>query len=149
MPSRFGIMPRYGTNADVKWFEASPCYIYHVVNAWEDGDEIIMDACRVADPAPRSTRGEGDLARMKAFLRLEATLWRWRFNLATGAAKEEQLDDAMTEWPSINRGLSARKSRYTYNPLVPPSEGLVKYHTQTGRSNRHLFSPGRPPITPP
>ena len=62
MPSRFGILPRYGTNADVKWFEASPCYIYHVVNAWEDGDEFVMEACRVIQAEPGAKRGEGELA---------------------------------------------------------------------------------------
>ena len=83
LPSRFGIMPRYGTNADVRWFEASPCYIYHVVNAWEDGDEFVMEACRVIQAEPGAKRGEGELARMRAFLRLEAQLCRWRFNLVT------------------------------------------------------------------
>ena len=60
MQSRFGILPRYGTNADVKWFEATPCYIYHVVNAWEDGDEFVMDACRVIQAEPGAKKGEGE-----------------------------------------------------------------------------------------
>ena len=25
----------------IKWFEFPACYIYHVVNAWEEGDEVI------------------------------------------------------------------------------------------------------------
>jgi carotenoid cleavage dioxygenase-like enzyme len=143
LPSRFAVIPRDGANGDIRWFEAAPCYIYHVVNAWEDGDEIVMDACRVTDPAPSSARGEGELARMKAFMRLEAQLWRWRFNLATGAIMEEQLDDATTEWPSINRHRIGRRSRYSYNAMVPHYEGLVKYDTQRGTSDRYLFGPGR------
>jgi carotenoid cleavage dioxygenase-like enzyme len=143
LPSRFGILPRYGSNADVKWFEASPCYIYHVVNAWEDGDEVVMDACRVVDAAPQSVKGEGELARMKAFLRLEAQLWRWRFNLATGAVKEEQLDEMKTEWPTINRYRMGRKSRFTYNSCVPRYEGVVKYDTERGTSEKYLWGAGR------
>jgi carotenoid cleavage dioxygenase-like enzyme len=143
LPSRFGILPRYGQNADVKWFEASPCYIYHVVNAWEDGDEVVMDACRVVDAAPQSVKGEGELARMKAFLRLEARLWRWRFNLVTGAVKEEQLDDLKTEWPAINRQRMGRPSRFAYNSFVPHYEGVVKYDTQTGKSEKYLYGAGR------
>jgi carotenoid cleavage dioxygenase-like enzyme len=143
LPSRFAVLPRYGTDADVKWFEAPAGYIYHVVNAREDGDEIIMDACRVVDPAPSSTRGEGELARMKAFLRLEARMFRWRFNLTTGASKEEQLDDAKTEWPSINRAHTGRGSRYSYNAMVPHYEGLVKYDYQRGTSEKFLYGPGR------
>src|SRR5258708_40296244 len=78
LPSRFGILPRYGRNADIKWFEASPCYIYHVVNAWEDGDEFVMEACRVIQAEPGAKRGEGELARMRAFLRLAAQRGRGR-----------------------------------------------------------------------
>jgi carotenoid cleavage dioxygenase-like enzyme len=143
LPSRFAVLPRMGTLAEVRWFETSPCYIYHVVNAWEDGDEIVMDACRVVQPEPGSSRGEGELARMKAFLRLEAQLWRWRFDLATGQAKEEQLDDRMTEWPTIHRGRMGRRTRYAYNSLVPHFEGLIKYDLETNRTQKYLWGDGR------
>jgi carotenoid cleavage dioxygenase len=143
LPSRFAIVPRYGDAGEVRWFETSPCYIYHVVNAWEDGDEIVMDACRVIGPEPRSARGEGELARMRAFLRLEAELYRWRFNLATGVAREERLDDQRTEWPTIHRGKMGRRTRYAYSSLVPHFEGLVKYDLERNTSERYLFGPGR------
>ncbi len=142
LPSRFAIVPRHGTAGELRWFEASPCYIYHVVNAWEQGDEIVMDACRVIDPEPKSTRGEGELARMKAFLRLEAELYRWRFNLATGAVKEEKLDDQRVEWPTIHRGRMGQRSRYAYTSLVPHFEGLVKYDLERNTSRKYLFGPG-------
>src|SRR5713226_7478066 len=132
LPSRFAILPRYGSNDDVRWFETSPCYIYHVVNAWEDGDEIVMDACRVVGPEPKSNRGEGELARMRAFLRLEAQLYRWRFNLADGTAKEQQIDETKTEWPSVNRELMGRRSRFAYTSCVPHLEGLLKYDLERG-----------------
>src|SRR5258708_12589237 len=102
MPSRFGILPRYGSNADIKWFEASPCYIYHVGNAWEDGDEFVMEACRVIQAEPGAKRGEGELARMRAFLRLEAQLCSWRFNLVTGAATQEHLHHEKPNTPHLN-----------------------------------------------
>jgi carotenoid cleavage dioxygenase-like enzyme len=143
LPSRFAILPRYGKSGEVRWFEATPCFIYHVVNSWEEGDEIIMDACRVVEPRPKSAPGEGELARMQAFLRLEAQLWRWRFNLKTGAVKEEQLDEATTEWPTINRLRLGRKSRYAYNAYVPRFNGLVKYDIEKGTTAEYLFGPGR------
>src|SRR6266851_4739871 len=80
---------------------------------------------------------------MRAFLRLEAELYRWRFNLATGAVKEERLDDARTEWPTINRGKMGRKSRYAYNARVPHYEGLVKYDTARATSESYQFGAGR------
>ncbi|MFZ1887702.1 MAG: carotenoid oxygenase family protein [Candidatus Binataceae bacterium] len=148
MPSRFGILPRFGSNRDVRWFEASPCYIYHVINSWEEkdaigNDVIVMDACRVIQPEPGAKRGEGELARMRAFLRLEAQVCRWRFNLGTGEVKEEQLDDARTEWPTINRSRMGRRSRYAYNSLVPHFEGIVKYDLERNSTEKYLFGPGR------
>ena len=32
MPSRFGLLPRYGQGSEIRWFEAPPCYMYHTVN---------------------------------------------------------------------------------------------------------------------
>lgn len=143
LPSRFAVLPRHGSSVDVVWFEASPCYIYHVVNAWEDGDEIVMDACRVVDPAPSSARGEGELTRMRAFLRLEAQLWRWRFNLKTRAVKEEQLEDLKTEWPTVNQHRKGRPTRYAYHSRVPHYEGFVKYDLELNSTETYLFGPGR------
>jgi carotenoid cleavage dioxygenase len=143
LPSRFAILPRYGSSDSVKWFEATPCFIYHVVNSWEDGDEIIMDACRVVEPRPQSASGEGELARMQAFLRLEAQLWRWQFNLKTGSVKEEQLDEAKTEWPTMNKLRMGRKTRYSYNAYVPKFNGLVKYDLEKRTMEEYLFGPGR------
>ena len=83
MPSRFGVIPRYGSADEVRWFEAEPCFIYHSVNAWEEGDEIVLDVCRVKKPEPRSDV-DGPLAQMLTYLRLDAHLHRYRFNLRTG-----------------------------------------------------------------
>ena len=38
LPSRFGVLPRFGNDADIRWFETPPCYIYHTINAWEEVD---------------------------------------------------------------------------------------------------------------
>ncbi|MCG8443167.1 MAG: carotenoid oxygenase family protein, partial [Caulobacterales bacterium] len=56
LPSRFAIVPRYGSNEDVRWFEAEPCYIYHVINAWEEGESLVLDVCRMRTPEPPPER---------------------------------------------------------------------------------------------
>jgi carotenoid cleavage dioxygenase len=147
MPSRFGVIPRYGTAGDVRWFEAKPCFIYHSVNAWEEGDEIVMDVCRVCKPEPR-TDLEGPLAQMLAYLRLDAHLHRYRFDLRTGATREESLDDENSEFPSINNGLLGRRTRFAYNMHISPEktllfDGLTKYDLAGGRSDTYWFGDGR------
>ena len=49
-PTRFGIIPRFGTDADVRWFDASAMFMYHTVNAWEEGDEVVLVGCRIDQP---------------------------------------------------------------------------------------------------
>ena len=51
-----------GTTADIRWFEADPTYVLHWINAYEDGDEVVLDGFFQHDPEPprgaaRSTSG--------------------------------------------------------------------------------------------
>jgi carotenoid cleavage dioxygenase-like enzyme len=146
-PSRFGVIPRYGKGEEVRWFEAEPCFIYHSVNAWEEGDEIVMDVCRVKRPEPRSDL-DGPLAQMLSYLRLDAHLHRYRFDLRRGRTIEQVIDDDNSEFPSINLGLIGRRSRYAYNMHISPEstllfDGLMKYDVESGEAETHWFGDGR------
>ncbi|WLR57336.1 carotenoid oxygenase family protein [Mesobacillus subterraneus] len=148
LPSRFGIIPRYGGADEIRWFEAEPCYIYHTINAWEEGDEIVLIGCRVKDPCPPSTKEGGPIERMLAFLRLDAHLYYWRFNLKTGTVKEGALCDMNTEFPTINLQYLGQKSRFSYNVHMNSQstlkfDGLIKYDTWTGQSTPYMFGNGR------
>lgn len=147
LPSRFGVIPKRGRADQIRWFEAKPCYIYHVVNAWEEGGEIVMDVCRVSRPAPSG--GGSVLARMISYLKLDARMYRYRFDLTTGATSEEYVDgDHNTEFPSIDLRLTGRKSRYAYNVSVKQAptnlfDGLVKYDNLTGAKQTYYFGEHR------
>ncbi|MFI6902550.1 carotenoid oxygenase family protein [Nonomuraea sp. NPDC050394] len=146
LPSRFGVIPRRGQAHEIRWFEAKPCYIYHVVNAWEEGGEIVMDVCRVSRPAPS---GNGSaLSRMIAYLKLDARMYRYRFDLRTGATSEHYVDaDHNTEFPSIDARATGLPSRYAYNVSVADAatnlfDGLVRYDNATGAKETHTYGPG-------
>ena len=143
-PSRFGIIPRHGTSSEVKWFEHDAAYVYHTINAYEEGDEVVLVACRVADPIPREQRP--DVARLD-FIELVPHLYRWRFNLVTGTTRGEQLDDLATEFPRVNDRGQGKKLRYSYNPIIAPRaelmfEGLCKYDLERGTSQQHRYDRG-------
>ncbi len=147
-PARFGVIPRYGRGEDVRWFEAEPCYIYHSVNAWEDGEEIVMDVCRFRPPGPAPIPLTGPLGNVLNYLRLDAQLWRYRFNLATGASTETPLDDVTTEFPMVDARLIGRRNRYAYVQSINSEvtmffDGLVKYDLDTGASERYDYGRGR------
>jgi carotenoid cleavage dioxygenase len=143
VPARFGVIPRLGKNSDVKWFEGQPCYILHLANTYEEGDEVVMDGAIQTNPVPDlSAMPKKGYARMNALLSMdlqETRMHRWRFNLKTGQTREEDLDDECTEFSMINACVKGRPNRYVYNALMKPNwelVGLKRYDWQTGAAQR-------------
>lgn len=146
-PARFGLIPRHGT--EVRWFEAEPCYVYHTINAWEEGDEVVMVGCRIADPlvGDPSNPTRPHAVPAIGLQRLEPYLHEWRFDLRTGTTKERRLGDVMIEFPRMDNRLLGRRSRYSFNPKVAAAEtivfeGLVKHDFETGHDAVHLYPEG-------
>jgi carotenoid cleavage dioxygenase len=148
VPARFGIVPRHGTPGQIRWFEASPTYLYHVSNAWEEDDgqggtEIVMTGTPFR--APRDEHGAIDAARfprLLAQLETDHVFHEWRFNLRTGRTRERTLDDIVNqEFPLINTALMGRKTRYSWNVLMarqhrpedPRFCGIVRYDLEQDR----------------
>ena len=50
--ARVGVMPREGTAADIRWFEVQPCYVFHPLNAYDDGDRVVLDVVRHPSSSP-------------------------------------------------------------------------------------------------
>ncbi len=142
IPSRFGILPRFGDADSVMWFEAGPTYALHFTNAYELGDEVILDGYYQENPEPA---GHPDAppgySRMMAYLAQDLMgthLHRWRFNLKTGETKEERLDDRIHEFGVINQQYGGRPYRYAYS-AVPKNgyfmfTGFCKHDLESGRS---------------
>ena len=137
LPTRFAIVPRLG--GEVRWFEADPTFVLHWTNAYEDGDEIVLDGFFQEDPAPGPCEGDGPNERLFRFLdlhRMISKAHRWRFNLASGRTTEEHLSERIMEFPAINGRYGGRPYRYSYNTVTPPGwflfNGLVKHDVVTG-----------------
>ena len=147
MPSRFALVPRKGRPGEIRWFESTPCYIYHAINAWEEGNEVVMVGCKVDEPINAPRDEDGMYAQMMANLRVRARLQRWRFNLDTGKVTEEPMDDRNTEFPSVNLGSLGRPSKYTYNMMLADAptllfEGITKFNIETAASSSYAFGDG-------
>ncbi|WP_281647802.1 carotenoid oxygenase family protein [Parendozoicomonas sp. Alg238-R29] len=143
LPSRFGVIPRYGDGSAIRWFECDPTYIYHMINAWEEGDEIVMDACKTHTPEPTSSL-PGPYGNLLAWLKIDPTYVRYRFNLKTGQAKEEPMHDIFTEFPVINSRYYGRKSRFSYHVGFADApttmfDSIVKYDIEQGTIQRTKF----------
>ena len=107
----------------------------------------MLDVCRVKQPEPR-TDLEGPLANVLSYLRLDAHMHRYRFNLRTGKTTERTIDDDNSEFPSINNNVLGSPSRFAYNMHISPEstllfDGLMKYDVHTGAAETHWFGDGR------
>ncbi|MEO0988409.1 MAG: carotenoid oxygenase family protein [Cyanobacteria bacterium J06639_14] len=146
--SRFGIMPRYGDSSTIRWFEVPTCMVYHTVNAYEEGDEIVLFAYRLS--STNLFIPEYDTGNPLNVLPEVSYLTCWRFNLATGGVQEDRIDDVVTEFPRINPSRVGRKMRYafaalgaTYMAPKPLFDGLKKYDFDTGNHQTYYFGRGR------
>lgn len=152
VPSRFALVPRHGTAEDVRWFEGAPTYVLHWLNAYEEGDEVIMDGYFQENPTPSIEGFEehGKNAHMMAYLdqhSLGSKLHRWRFNLADGTTTEERLYDRTVEFGMINQKFAGQKYRYVYSTVAKPGwflfQGYVKHDLETGETIEINLEPGR------
>ncbi|MDV6378722.1 carotenoid oxygenase family protein [Sporosarcina sp. GW1-11] len=155
MPARFGIIPRHGTNEDVKWFEAKSCFILHLSNCYEDGDNVIMEGCVTFNPGKPEVGKQASNAtdKIKEAMNKTATqyrMYRWTFNLKTGKTKEEFLDEEATEFPVVSNDYVGKKYRYSYNSTLNSDidkpwylTGLIKYDLQEGTSQKYEYGEGR------
>jgi carotenoid cleavage dioxygenase len=78
--------------------------------------------------------------------RMQTRLHRWRFNLVTGAVREQRLSDSITEFGMVNPSYAGRDYRYTYAATGKPGwfmfDGLVKHDLATGNEERFGFGDG-------
>ena len=128
--ARLGVMPRNGGNADVVWYEIARCYVFHPLNAYENGDKIVIDVCRMDDT-------------MKPGSSAPPMLYRWTIDQASGRVTETQLDDRVVDFPRVADAVVGLKHQFGYCAAfagsAPYGEGLIKYDLEAGTSEyRHL-----------
>src|SRR4051812_3771121 len=124
-----GIMKRGGDVKDIVWFRGEACYVFHIMNAWEDGSRIIADVMQFDEP-PLFAHPDG---RPTDPAKSRARLCRWSFDLAGNSDRFTQtyLDDLTGEFPRIDdrrAGLVSRHGGYACanrdGPLFGPLTAL-------------------------
>ena len=138
-PARLGVMPRTGTDADVRWFDVNPCYVFHPMNAYEDGDRIVLDVARYEHIWKG---GSMDFPM--------PMLWRWTIDTVRGTVTEEQIDDRSAEFPRVSDAVIGRKHRYGYEMSMGEAGfgevdagAILKYDRQSGTRTSIELGKGR------
>ncbi|ONK69111.1 uncharacterized protein A4U43_C05F19470 [Asparagus officinalis] len=135
---RIGVMPRYGDADSVKWFEVERCCVFHIINCFENGDEVVVRGFRSLEsiiPGPdhghdkfqwfsegfkpisknKESSSEG-LNKGLFFSRV----YEWRLNMKTGNAMERYLTgcEFALEFPMMNDSFSGQHNKYGYAQVV-------------------------------
>ncbi|MFD2353307.1 carotenoid oxygenase family protein [Nonomuraea ferruginea] len=100
--SRVGLLSR--ATGEVSWVEVPPCWVFHTLNAYDDGDQVVVDLVRYPQ---RFVDARLDLGGTP-------TLDRWRVDPVAGTFTETRLDDRAQEFPRMDERLTGRPYRYGY-----------------------------------
>ncbi len=137
-PARVGVMPRDGTNADVRWFDVEPCYVFHPMNAYDDGDTVVLDVVRHPKMFDTDRLGPNEGP---------PTLERWTVDLADGKVRESRIDDRAQEFPRVDERLIGKRHRYGYAASVDDStdggDTLLKHDLVGGNTAARCFGGGK------
>jgi carotenoid cleavage oxygenase len=141
-PARVGVMPRGGGDADVRWVDVDPCYVFHPMNAFDDGDTVTVDVARHPTMFKRSNIGPNDGG--------VPTLDRWTIDLSAGKVREERVDERGQEFPRVNETLLGSRHRFGYAVGTETADAFdgglyYKHDFVAGSSQEHDFGPGRVP----
>jgi carotenoid cleavage dioxygenase-like enzyme len=141
--ARVGVMPRHGTSADVVWCEIEPCYVFHVLNAYDDpsSDAVILDVCRYETMFDDDLHGIGGNT---------ARLERWTISPSARRVTTEIIADLPLEFPRPDERLLGRKHSVGFF-AVPRFEAdfagadqisLARIDLASGGVEVHDFGPG-------
>lgn len=135
---RIGIVPRNGDDTSIRWFDIEESFLFHVANSWEEGDEVVFQACRSNRGGIESSEGADVREQL-------GQLHEWRFNMKTGDVASKAIDkDYYCDFPRIREDLVGYKNRYTYAARfrvtdMPVFDGEMKYDNETGEIQVHKF----------
>ncbi|HQZ33260.1 MAG TPA: carotenoid oxygenase family protein [Ilumatobacteraceae bacterium] len=139
--ARLGVMPRNGSNADIRWFEIDPCYVFHPVNAHEVGDTIVLHVSRMNEAFGSSNDDYAEVGR----------LTKWTVDLVAGTVSEEEIDSRAGDFGRIDDRLIGLDAKYAYlmalagegNSEEPVyGSSLYKYDLRGGACIEHHLGEG-------
>jgi carotenoid cleavage dioxygenase len=131
------VLPRQGDGADVRWFDVEPCYVFHTLNAYDEGDTVVLDVVQHPKTFDTDLTGPNEGP---------PTLNRWTVDLRTGQVRQELLCDRPQEFPRVDERLVGRRHRYGYVTLATegaPSDSLLKHDLTRGTTAVRSFGPGK------
>jgi carotenoid cleavage dioxygenase len=134
----------------MRWFTTEACYVFHPMNAWEEGDTILADVMEYP-VAPLFPNADGSMPK-----RASARLVRWTFDLAgaSDTIKREPLDDLPGEFPRFDErraGSSYRQGWFAGRASGREDitfDSIAHIDLKTGKRTTYGFAAGDVPGEP-
>jgi carotenoid cleavage dioxygenase-like enzyme len=148
--SHIGVMRRDAGVDSIRWFTTDPCYVFHPMNMWEDGDKIFADVMQYEN-APLFPNADGSPGKPAS-----ARLTRWTFDLAgnSNTIRREYIDDMAGEFPRLDErraGLSYRHGYFAGNSRNAADvkfDSIAHIDFRSGKKSLHTFAEGGMPGEP-
>jgi len=152
--SHIGLMRRDAGVETMRWFTTDPCYLFHPMNMWEDGDRLYADVMQYENP-PLFPNADGSPGKPAT-----ARLARWTFDLTgrTDTIAREYIDDMAGEFPRFDErraGLAYRHGYFaasTRGATDVSFDSIAHIDLRSGHRQVHTFpsgdSPGEPVFVP-
>ena len=86
-----GILARDGISDEIQWINIDPCYVYHPLNAYDEGNYIVLDVVRHDRTFVSGQLEGGDDIRME----------RWTIDPAKERVAVEVISDQSQEFPVL------------------------------------------------
>lgn len=108
---RIGVLDRAATTDSTRWFDVESCFVFHVVNAFQSGQQIMLNVIRYPELWSASSDEEFS----------PAVPYRYIIDLDQGTVRETQLDDRWVEFPMIDRRLTGRAHDVSWTADIGPT----------------------------
>jgi carotenoid cleavage dioxygenase len=140
--ARIGVLERGAPGDTIAWTEVDPFWVFHFMNAHDDGESVVVTGCRAA--RLNTSFGETGLDEP-----IPPVLHRWTIDPTAGSVRDEPLDDRPGDFPRIDErftGLDAPAGYLgrarAWDDDVADFDGVVRHDLRTGTSTSVGYGDG-------
>ena len=144
-PSNLIIIPRTPSDENMKILEINVGFVFHHINAFEEGNNIYLDSISYKSLSPVNFNKDYKEINFDSIDPGQA--YRLKINLETETVDTEMLDSRSCEFPSINPKNIGRKYRYLFVGTTHTDQGnapfqtIIKLDLLTGKKQVHSLAP--------
>ena len=129
--ARLGILNRSSDSDTVQWIDIEPCYVFHPLNSYDDGDKIVMDVVRYKKMMTAPCDDDYEQG---------SSLVRWIIDPVAGTVTTTVLSDIDLEFPRVNPKVECYPYQYGYALKTGGVHGfsdLLKFDLEAGTTQTY------------